>query len=134
MNISRTNTRSLDVDHFDIETTHSGSLIFVAKLSSAAAASKDKIMDVIQTFLINLFKQCSLPNMSLKNINIKVEVYESFSDEEDEEECDTYFCGRCGLEFKSLGSFLLHTGSQEHTLNKKHHKETKSDIQPTENQ
>lgn len=70
---------SLNVANFDIENTRSGSLIFVAKLSSAVVASKDKILKVIQAFLINLFQQCSLPNMSMENIDIKVEVYESFS-------------------------------------------------------
>ncbi|CAC5417631.1 unnamed protein product [Mytilus coruscus] len=134
MDFSGRNTRSFDVENFEIENTRSGSLIFVAKISSAVVASKDKILEVIQAFLINLFQQCSLPNMSLKNIDIKVEVYESFSDEEDDNECDTYYCGRCGLEYKSLGSFLLHTESQGHKQNRKHPKETKSYTKPTDAQ
>ncbi|VDI71760.1 Hypothetical predicted protein, partial [Mytilus galloprovincialis] len=132
MSSVRRRRSSLNVAHFDMEKTRSGSLIFVAKLSSAVVASKDKILKVIQAFLINLFQQCSLPNMNMKNIDIKVEVYESFSDEEDGEENDTYYCGRCEIEYKSLGSFLLHTESQEHMMNKRNLKETKSHTKQTE--
>lgn len=58
-------------------------------------------------------------------------VLHNFTDEEDGEECDTYYCGRCEKEYKSLGSFLLHTESQEHKLNKKNLKETKTYNLPT---
>lgn len=48
-----------------------------------------------------------------------------FSDEQDDN-CDTYHCGRCQQDYNSIGLFILHKESVEHKLRNVISLETKS--------